>query len=1122
VFALMMLGWASVASAWSCETSAGEVASLEGSVEIKSVGSTDWQTAKLAQRLCVGDTITVRAPGRAAVVLSNQVLIRLDQNSTLVLHDVIPNADARLDLEQGIVHVISRWRKKLGVMTPFINALVDGTEFTVLNREGLTRVAVSEGQVRAKNSQGEAVLRADQAAQATSQQDKPMYVKVRPLEAVAWAIYYPQIIWFDQTELSNWPADIAQAVQNAQQASARGQHAQALQVLLGIQASQRPKAVTAMLAATHLSLGQVNEAKELLQIEDHKNLPEFLAVRSVLHTARNQTETALSQANDAFSKAPASATVALAQSYAFQGNKQLQLALEAARCATQLAPRNPVAWARRAELELSSAQLKEGEKSARTALSLQSDAYRAQALVGMAQLLSGQTEAALQTLDAAVAADSTDPLARFARGMARIRQGHMVQGREDVELAGLLDPSNAELRAYLGRAYLEENRSKVARDQFELAKRLDAASPTPWFFDAIQRLREDDALGALAASAQAQKLNDGREVIRPSDLTMADLSSRSIQKSQAYTALGENLLAQNAAAQALGEDPLDSQALQAVAQTLSNDDTAEAARNTAMTQAMLRQPIGQWPIPPQFLAPSIPGIEGPRMLALDESSQLFNRSNRKAAATVLVGTRDTRGLSALGAWNDERWQLDLSGFNYTSDQDVRHDNTKLDGIRLHTQFSPQASASLHFEVLHTKRSAGEVYTPLLSTGGNSGRSDDYTLDRVLVGTYGEISPQTSWTALVAHSEEESRIVQIQNLINPSIPFEVNFKYILKGSSLGLNFNHTHAWGLAQIGGDYFSGEGHVFSGAAPVGQPIILMPTTTHRIQNNTVYGYTSIYKNPDSPLKGYAGLRHVELRRIESDPTLNSLAPDLSKTQPALGLEWSKSTNLRLRGAWYQTLTTANRSHTQIEPVLFNGFIRDPDTPLSGAYGKMSAFAIDIAQTSLTPILLEASQHRFNFNDGICQTSVCNPLWQTTTFKAASNYQLTPNAHIGAEWIAQDTQRRDFATVGQFATHLDTETAKILTGLRITPSWRLQTEFEHVNQKGQAGSSTEKQKSSFWTANFSARVKLNSEWSFKADAKNIFNRQFRYEEAAFDNPASITSQPPRRILGISAQWQMK
>lgn len=1135
-WALALLGLCSPVAALACDTPVGELSSAEGHVEVRGVNASTWQPARPSQVLCAGDTLTVRAPGRAAVTLHNQVMVRLDQNSTLTLHEVgtDANVDGHLDLSQGIAHIISRWRKRLSVVTPFINALVDGTEFTVLSTDTLARVTVAEGRVRVRQvktptatstgSPPETVLLADQAAEIAAgppQDAAPPAIAVRPLDAVAWAIHYPQIVWLDATQLATLPPETATVVQHAQQLSAHGQYRAALAALQGLpNTSPHPPAVTAMLAAVHLALGQADAAQQVL---DHapsadvtRAYPDVLAVRALLRTTRNDSAEALRLAQQAVQAAPTTAAAALAQSYALQGARQLPQALQAARRATAIAPDNPLAWSRRSELELAAADLHAGQASAEQALQRQPNAHRALALKGLAQLLAGQTQASLITLNQAITANSSDPLARFARGMAQIRQGGMAEGRQDVELAALLDPSNAELRAYLGRAYLDERRDKVARDQFELAKRLDTASPTPWFFDAVQRLHQADGIGALHASTEAAQRNAGRTTVRPSDLTLSDLASRSLQVADAHTLLGNTLLAQSAAERAYLEDPLDAQTLAGLGRTLPAIE-AESARTSAWTQAILRQPIGSWPVPPQFLTPSLPGLDGPRLLALDESAQLFTRSGRKAAATTTLGSRGIRGASALGAWNNEQWQLDLSGFDYRSDPDLDGERADLNGLRLHTQFAPQPGAQLHLEVLHTDRVAGTVYTPLLPDGGNALFRDRYTTDRVLVGSHLAVTPHTTWTTLLSHNESgfDSHA--------PQQP-ENGFTYF--GGRR--NITATHLDHLSQ-GVHYQFGVDHkssltrmnILTPLPDQSNSVTALGDSVRR--GHKVYAQASGTLPWVADLRGQIGLRHVNEHSTNSQNNALESVAKLKETQPAFGLDWGDAAQWRVRAAWFKTVGQNDSTEVRLEPVTFNGFVRDPDDVV-GSPGIRRGVALDLAHSSRTPTMLEITQHRYHFNDYACagDPDLCQAPWQTTQVKIASTWLATDALAAGVEVTSKDTRRTTAPTHrGTYlATALDTDTAKLTTSWRVNPAWRLLADAQHVTQEGQTFLSPIPQSTSFWITNVKAQNRLNRQLSLSAEVKNLFNREFRYEDSVFPQPPGVTNHAPRRTVAVSAQWQ--
>ncbi len=60
-------------------------------------------------------------------------MLRLDQTTTFQIVTQPQEKERTLiELLSGIMHFISRVRHKLEVRTPYVNAAVDGTEFTVM------------------------------------------------------------------------------------------------------------------------------------------------------------------------------------------------------------------------------------------------------------------------------------------------------------------------------------------------------------------------------------------------------------------------------------------------------------------------------------------------------------------------------------------------------------------------------------------------------------------------------------------------------------------------------------------------------------------------------------------------------------------------------------------------------------------------------------------------------------------------------------------------------------------------------------------------------------------------------------------------------------------------------
>ena len=170
-----------------------------GNVEVRRFKEKNWQPALLNDNLCPGDTVRVRERGRAALRLSNESVVRLDQKTTLVLPGPDEDNKTVLELLTGAIYVITRTPKPFRVSTPFLNADVEGTEFFIRADQDSARLVIYEGRVSASNEQGSV------SSRATNQRPpRGMRRRVKrgraPTDAVQWALYYPTIIDYRLTK----------------------------------------------------------------------------------------------------------------------------------------------------------------------------------------------------------------------------------------------------------------------------------------------------------------------------------------------------------------------------------------------------------------------------------------------------------------------------------------------------------------------------------------------------------------------------------------------------------------------------------------------------------------------------------------------------------------------------------------------------------------------------------------------------------------------------------------------------------------------------------------------------------------------------------------------------------
>ena len=71
-----------------CEPRAGKAVSGQGEVEIRHIAQPHWSALRLHEDLCPGDRIRLGRHSRAAVLLANRTLLRLDADTTITFSQV--------------------------------------------------------------------------------------------------------------------------------------------------------------------------------------------------------------------------------------------------------------------------------------------------------------------------------------------------------------------------------------------------------------------------------------------------------------------------------------------------------------------------------------------------------------------------------------------------------------------------------------------------------------------------------------------------------------------------------------------------------------------------------------------------------------------------------------------------------------------------------------------------------------------------------------------------------------------------------------------------------------------------------------------------------------------------
>jgi tetratricopeptide (TPR) repeat protein len=1099
-------------SSSACDAPVGRLVSSESVVVVRAAGTSAWVAVRPPYALCEGDQVAVHAPGRAAVVLDNDILVRLDGQTTLQLTRMAPDVDAELALHEGILHVITRFRKRFGVTTPYVNALVDGTEFTISARDGRGQVVVAEGLVRARNALGENRLQAGEAAEAAAGA-APAGIAVRPLDAVRWAIHYPQVAWLDEVSQATLPQEVAAAIGRAQQAMVSARNAEALAMLEALPAGSVTSQVEALRISVLLALGRVDEARERLDRNSGTPDAALTALDAVIRVARNDADGALASARRAVELDADSGGARLALSYALQARRDVGEALEAARTATRLAPGNPFAWARQAELELSLAQLDNGRMSAARALAFDGALPRARALVGFAQLLGGEPDAARGSFDAAIVADSAEPLARFGSGLAHVRAGDLTEARRDIELAVLLDPGNAELRSYLGRVYVEEDRSPLGGEQFALARRLDPASPTPWYFDAFRKLRDNDPLGAIEDGSKAIELNDNRAVFRSPALLDGDRAARSASLGAAYREVGFAQPMRAAAMRALDDDPMSAAGHRLLAESYAETPRFETARVSELLQAQLRKPIGQWPIPPQFLSPNLPIVSGPRGLAPEEASALFERKPYHFAASLLGGSQQTWGDSLVASRSFERGQVSVGHFDYRRQGLHEDGDIELTGTRLDAQLAPAPGTMIYGELGAADRSGGDVIPRLLQGVGaawDERRQDVQSQNGRLSLRHAPSLDSEVIVTAGAKEVDERTLDKLSRTLLPGINFDLGLgvRTQISASDVGILYAVKGTrYDLAGGAGSYH--EARRQQSELSLGGPgIPLGPSNRETVDHNAGFAYANL-----RPLDWATVHLGAAYARLRADGAVSA-----ERVSGKGGVTFRPTPATALRVAVFQGVKGPKYLDQTVEPTQFAGFNQVFDD-LDGTRWRRTAIGLDHRFGNGVATGLEWSRRTLEVPSiGCGLAAACRADWRERLHGAHVVVPFGKDVALSLAWRYEGLRLAD-QPVDFFNLPYRTKTEIVPLGMWLKLAARLSTRVEAVRVRQQAtivdAPEPATRTESAWLANARlSYVQPDRRFGFMLAAYNIFDRRIAIQDTDLSgNPRVPLFYPSRTVL---------
>jgi tetratricopeptide (TPR) repeat protein len=1054
-----------------------QIASAQGMVEIQRQGKTSWDPAQLYAPLYNGDYISVAANSRASLLLDGGGTLNLGENTQLTLSKF---KIFLLKLSQGLLYFNSNVYQKYKVETKYVVAGVEGTEFFIKTEDDKTSVTVFNGRVRLENQAKPLMLSNNQSWDSASGR---VYVLVRSRDQVQWAIYYPPVIDWKETEFDG-TEDWHQQINNSIHYYWKGDVRKAFSELEGINNGNpiQDGRFFDYRAALRLSVGLVEQA--ISDIEKAKNLGSrnALGLEAIVEVVKNNRDDGMKKAQEAVGGYPESPTSHIALSYALQANFKIEQALESVQNAIRLNPENALAHARLAELWLSLGYLDKAAEAADEAVRLNPDLARTQTVKGFSELTRIRIQEAKTAFETAIRLDQADPLPRLGMGLAIIREGDLFEGRQMIEVAASLDPNNSLIRSYLGKAYFEEKRDNVAAEQFGIAKTLDPKDPTPWFYSAIQKQTQNRPVEALTDLQKSIELNENRAVYRSRLMLDQDLAARSADLARIYKDLGFEQLALAEGWKSLAADPGNYSAHRFLADSYAALPRHEIARVSELLQSQLLQPININPVQPH-LAESKPFIAigaGPANASFNEYTPLFNRDRLALTASGVAGGNST--------WGDEITQSGVLGklsysigqFHYETDGFRENNDQEQDIYNFFAQMSLSHDTSVQAEYRYKEVYKGDLpmrftglYNPMVRI------KEEFNTARI--GGHHSFSPS---------SEIISSFICLNADAKAEIP---NFTDSMKEEGYQFEFKHIYLFERSSL-------ESGVGFFDADLEQQYIIpnyyVEPENRDMKHKNIYLYSKI-NYPDNIIWSLGASYDFFDSNIETD-----------QLNPKLGFIWNPYSDIAIRASVFRVLKRSLISDQTVEPTNisgFNQFFDDFEGTDAWCYG------LGIDKNFSQSMYAGAEYFRRELDVPFEKVSIATGLSETDTEEWVEDnlrayIYWIPHPWFSISWQFQyEKFDRGQELNPEMFLNLETIRFPIEFGFSHPNGFYAKVKPTYVHQKGDflipaqfpdAPPLMISDDDQFWVFDISAGYRIPGDWgSITFEAKNIFNENFRFQD---------------------------
>jgi tetratricopeptide (TPR) repeat protein/opacity protein-like surface antigen len=1058
-----------------CEPWIAKAVSVEGNVEVQRAGETRWQSVKLDDTFCPGDTIRVDDRSRADLSLVNQPLLRLDQNTTLTLGGVKEERGSVVELARGAVHFFSRVRRNLEVMTGFVNAGVEGTEGFIRVEEDRTLITIYDGQVLASNAAGSLTLMGGQSAVAIAGAAPVERTVVRPRDAVHWALYYPPVMYVRPGETPKEDLNDPRFL--------------------------------AYRASRLLAVGRVDEADADIQraLILNPNYSDAFALQAIAFVVQNDKEKALGAARKAVETGPTSATAHIALSYAQQAGFDLEGARASVEKAVNLDAYDALAWARLAELWSSFGYLDKGLDAAKKAVELDPNLARTQMVLGFAYLTQVKTTESRSVFAKAIQLDQADPLSRLGLGLAKIRDGDLDAGGREIEIAASLDPNNSIVRSYLGKVYFEKKQTGLDQREYAVAKQLDPNDPTPYFYDAIAKQTTNRPVEALRDYQKAIELNDNRAVYRSKLLLDSDEAARSAAVARVYGDLGFQQRALVEGWSSVNTDPTNFSAHRFLADSYSVRPNHEIARVSELLQSQLLQPINITPIQPGLAESNLFLIsaQGPAGLSFNEFNPIFNRNRVAVQGSGLAGENETWSGDGYVSAIYKKFSFS-GGYSYFDTDGWRDNSDQTDKIaNAFVQVELTSKTSIQGEYRYRDNERGDTELFFFEDDFLPNRRAETDTNTWRLGFRQAFSPSS---ILIGNFSYQDLDGVDKDIVDPTFSYKFDTDQNAYGGELQYLFRSQYANLVG--GGGYFDIDGDEKDTYEFGPPPIFVLEdkiSLDFKHSNIYLYSYIKPLENLTVTVGGSGDWQDAN----------DELTKDRDQFNPKVGLTWNPFQDTTLRAAAFRVLKRTLITDQTIEPTQvagFNQFFDEINTTDYWVYGG----AIDQKFSSNIYGGAEYTYRNLNvpfvfFDAATFTDELKNSNWDENIFRAYLFWTPHEWLSLTGEYLYEKLERDKELALG--AKDVTTHSVPLginffhPTGLSASLKATFVDQDGKFDRKDNAGV-FEDGDDTFWLVDAAIRYRFPKRYGFlTVGVTNLFDEDFEYFNS---DPDNLRFQPNR------------